>query len=173
MSSSVALSRRTALKVVLICLGSVIFIAAVVFFIPKENCTFDFVSFRGKLTAEKYLDAVCRQDYAKASKYVYFYDGTPEQPAAGDYTQEWTERAEQLGENRYRFYLAAYDGLKVVVRDGKLCGSVNISVVAGGRSMSYDTQLLFVDGRIADLNSEQIKTEFEAALSGNVSEFAD
>ena len=173
MSSSVAPPRRTALKVVFICLGLAIFMAAVVFFIPKEDCTFDFISFRGRITAEKYLDAVCRQDYAKASKYVYFYDGTPEEPAEGDYSQQWTERAEQLGENRYRFYLAAYDGLKVVVHDGKLCGNVNISVVAGGRSMSYYAQLLFVDGRIADLNSEQVKTEFEAALSGNVREFSD
>ena len=172
-NTSVAHSRSAAFRIILIAVAAVVLMVAVVFFVPKNNCAFDFVSFRAKLTAEKYLDALCQQDYAKASRYVCFYDATPEQVADGDYTQQWTERAEQLGENRYRFYMAAYDDLNVVVRDGKLYGSANISVIAGGRSMSYETQLLFIDGKIADLNSEQVKTEFEAALSGNISEFVD
>lgn len=146
-----------------------IVIAAIVFFIPKSNGSYNWASVRGYFTAKSYLDHIIDQNYEKAIRNVWLYDGSVENASQMDSEQAlsvWSERIEQSRQNLD--YLADYDSLKVFLRDGQLVGTVKLVVQISGVDVPYSTELVFYNGKIADITTESIKTDVEQNVSGDL-----
>lgn len=161
--------KRKGIRLACIILAVVLTVAAVAFFIPKNNGSFNVQAVSGYFTAKSYLDNIIAEKYDRAIEHVYLYEGTYEQKS--DKTKQdalavWQTRIVQA---RGRLdYIGAYQNLKVYLKDGTLCGTVTLTEYVSGVQQICHTELVFKDGKIADITTATVKDDLERNVSGNV-----
>ena len=144
-------------------------IAAVVFFIPKRTGSFNIQSVCGYFTAKSYLDNIIAEKYDKAIANVYLYEGDLSQKSGkseADALVGWQSRIAQA--RAQLDYIGAYTNLKVYLKDGVLVGTVTLTEYVSGVQQICETELVFKDGKIADITAASVKDDLERNVSGNI-----
>lgn len=155
----------------ILCIVCVVLLMAaiILFFIPKQNGSFHIDAVTGYFTAKSYLDNIISEKYDKAIKNVYLYEGSVDNPSSKkteDVLSQWQQRIIDAKERLD--YLDSYSNLQVFLKDGRLVGTVSLTEYVSGVSQTYDTELVFVSGKIADITTSSIKDDIEQNLSGNI-----
>ncbi len=162
---------KKGIPIAVIAVASTIVIVTVAFFIPKNNGSFNLRSMTAYFQVRTFLRNVISGEYEKAFEYVYYYDETPENGSEKTYDEAkkiWCDRLLSAKENCFSEFLAEYKNLDVFLRDGEIIATFDATVYVRGIDKQYNTQIKFYNDKIAGISCEQVLTDFENTISGNL-----
>lgn len=148
-------------------------ITAVIYFIPKSNGSFNFEATKGYFSANTFLKSICKEDYEKAFKKLYWYDDAADVKKGSAYSEEeafkiWSSRIKNEKSDTFSNYVVDFEDLKVYKEDGVLKGTVVLEIRERGVSRYIAEEICFCNGKIYSLTeySPELMNQWEYAVSG-------
>ncbi|PWM45935.1 MAG: hypothetical protein DBX47_03735 [Clostridiales bacterium] len=163
---------KKGVPIAVIAIATTIIIVTVAFFIPKNDGSFNYKSLNAYFQVRTFLRSVINEKYEKAFNYVYYYDEFPENGtdiSFNDAKKIWCDRILAAKKDNLSEYLAGYGSLDVYLENGELIAMFEAKVSVRGVERQYRTQIKFYEGKIAGISCEQVLTDFEKTISGNLS----
>lgn len=170
--------KNTKMKFLWIPAAVLILAAMVLCLIPKENSAVSWEGLQVRLTVQRFLNGLKRENYKKAYACVQLIDAqTGARLEKNDELRDaWIGRVKQLREGSDYTYLESYEDLQIKKENGQYVVTVKLNVMRQGyQDLFYSGGseiTLIQDGgwKIVSVSSEspELQTPFEAAVSGRI-----
>lgn len=156
----------------------VLITATILILMPKQNSKISYEVFKARADINSYFQAIIKENYAKASKYVSFFNAEDDiQLTANDELKNnWIIRISDLSKKNIK--VNSIKELDVRTIDGVICAQITLEVNDVGFSdnvtymleldVNANASIFDVKYKIKDVTDEEIRIEIEDALSGIV-----